>query len=123
MTFAAADWPGVAAVASVIASLVLGALTFARGRKADDALSMSTMTKTNLETQQHIIDQLQEEVETERSLRRETETELRDVRDQLREVRHENANLKIEVDSAKRIVVELERQIAELTKRLEDLGA
>jgi septal ring factor EnvC (AmiA/AmiB activator) len=76
-----------------------------------------------LETQQNIIDQLQEDVALNRSVRREVEQELLTVRNELREMRHENANLRNDVRSSRLIISKHEATIAELESKLEALGA
>lgn len=120
---AVTDYAGIGALIGVVVSLVLGIFTYIRGKKADDALNMSTVTKTNLETQQHIIDQLQEDVQINRTMRREVEEELMKLRAELRDMRHENANLRLDVRASRQIIAKHEQTIAELEAKLEALGA
>jgi len=80
------DWQSFAAVGSVLATIVLGILTFTRGVKSDQALNMATNVQTVYLAQQSLIDDLRLEVERLRGMWKECEGQSAELRDRVRKL-------------------------------------
>ena len=113
------NWPAVASILSVLATIILGVLTFVRGSKADEALNTATTVQSTFDAQRYLFDNLQEEMirtkgelDEHRQLLRACEDDCRRCRSNLAGSRLIIQAQEVEIENLKAVMAEHELTIS-----------